>query len=314
LASSDSLHDEASAATPGKLGLRPACGSSCGSRRTNSSAGGSSNGGNGSAAGEAAAADSAADTTLLQQLQLQLQYEKSSIAEQETLETEAATDADADAVWSSVQALISCLSLEMSLGHIADAAAVGAETSHEAPLAGEAAAAAAAAVPDCITQPQEQANRACTASSLAAAVSETPAPDELQQLQQQQQRPGQPTASPLADSSDGHNSYVVAEGAAARLWGASTTATSALQPLNATAAAGASPPGSCLQDRLASSSDSTTDVMLAGSACGSQQSLTSLTGLTGLTQSTAVDPADSVLNEVALLGLYGAVQPRTAHK
>jgi hypothetical protein len=238
---------------------------------------------------------------LLQQLQLQLQYESGSRSTQPSSDTEA----DTDAVWSSVQALLSCLSLEASLRQVNEAGVTGGEAQHDAPEAA-AVAAAAAAAPACKMQQAIQPQHCMSADGEYAALVSAPAAAGLAEQQHLQEW--------QAVSATPGESAARVSGMGGSLWDeTAAAAAAACAVLPAAAAASGFSPGSILQVGAACNRSSSCNTLLASS--GSQQSLTSqsLSGQT-LTQSTAVDPADSVLDYVASLGLFGAVQPRTSSK
>jgi hypothetical protein len=246
----------------------------------------------------AAAADTTADAALLQQLQLQLQYETGSSSTQPSADAEA----DNDAVRSSVQALLSCLSLEASLGQVNEAGLTGAESQHDAPET-----TAAAAAPSCKMQHGVQLEHCMPTGDGFAACGRAPESAVLGEQQPVQQWQAVATDAGNCSSVD---SSVHVPGMGGSLWGgaAAPAAPGAGTLLPAAAVAAGFTPGSILQDRPSCSRNSSSNALLASS--GSQQSLTGQS----LTQSTAVDPADSVLDDVAPLGLFGAVQPRTSSK
>jgi hypothetical protein len=307
LGSSESLPDEALGPSSNLPHSADGSSSSSGGGESSSRHIVSSAGSTGDGASAAAAAVTAADATLLQQLQLQLQFESCSRTEQQSVEAESETDADA--VWNSVQALISCLSLEASLGQVTDATIVGAEAFHEAPVA-----AAAAVLPGHGVEQGPTPDALLCVTDSFTATHDKQFTSGLEQQQQQQRV----TSGAQVEKCVSQQGSAAEQERAGRLWGAAAAA-GTMQTVAAAAgtlqkvAAAASMQVCNLQDAPPVNiiSSSCCELLLASSACGSQQSLTSLTGLT---RSTAVDPADSVLDDVAPLGLFGAVQPRTAHK
>jgi hypothetical protein len=306
LASSDSLHDEALSPPKRNKPSRAVGGngssnsSSAGSSSTGGQSSGSSAGRDSTSSGSdaggitAAAAGTSADAALLQQLKLQLQHESCSRSMQPSSDTEA----DTDAVWSSVQALLSCLSLEASLGQVSEVGGTGGDAQHDAPAA--AAVAAGAAADACHMQQEIQPKHLMPADGNSTTADTAPAYAgrvEVQHVQQWQ------AVSAKAGDSSAH-----VPGMGGSLWYATAAAAACtMLPAAAAAAAAGFSPGSILQEEAACNSSSS-NALLASS--GSQPSLTGQS----LAQSTAVDPADSVLDDVATLGLFGAVQPRTSSK
>jgi hypothetical protein len=230
---------------------------------------------------------------LLQQLQLQLQYETCSRSAQPSADAEV----DTDAVWSSVQALLSCLSLEASIGQVSEAGLTGADDQHDALEASAAAAAADA----CKVQRGPQHKRCLPADGNMPAEDGLPA---TAGLVEQQHRVQQWQAA-IAEAGD---SGVHVSNMGGSPWDATAAAAAACTLLPAASAAAGFSPGSILHEGATCNRSSSSNALLVSS--GSQQSLTGQS----LTQSTAVDPADSVLNDLASLGLFGAVQPRTSSK
>ncbi|KAF6256961.1 hypothetical protein COO60DRAFT_1526512 [Scenedesmus sp. NREL 46B-D3] len=193
-----------------------------------------------------------------------------------------AAGSPADAGWSSVPALLPCLFLDARVGQVPGAAAAGG--AHDAPAGTQG--------PGCTVQQHLPARHGTGTSSISITGLGAAAGPGREHSHWQPAQNWQPAAAT----------------ALAAAFGSSMPLAAGADSVPALPAPSGFAQGACVGPGVAGNANSSSNDVVVDSSRVSRQ------GVTNLTRSTAVGPADSVLDDVTPLGLFGAVQPRTVHK